>query len=275
MPYKNKNIDFGMNKSILDRNKMKEDSDNLEIGLGLKYHPVAVKIFFDKSEFAECEIPVMKGKASYCQMVLRAGKGEVLKSTLENHICDGATTALALENSNSKIESGEEYFSYNLYGSKSSARRMRESIQSFRHDVTTAYGVLVGNLNDFPIVPDVIIFIVNPYQAMRLSQGYVYRYGVKPKLDMGGMQAVCSELTVVPMKSGDMNISTFCPSTRMLCKWEDSEMGVSIPFEKLDELVQGIFGTMNTTDNKKRKLEIIERFKQNGKEIDLDPDVGY
>lgn len=42
--------------------------------------------------------------------------------------CDGGTTALGLEGSNTRIESGKEYFSYNLYSTVATARRVREGV---------------------------------------------------------------------------------------------------------------------------------------------------
>ena len=50
----------------------------------------------------------------YCVMVKQAAlQGKGIKSRLEHHKCDGATTALALEPSTEKIESGQEYFHIN------------------------------------------------------------------------------------------------------------------------------------------------------------------
>lgn len=62
---------------------------------------------------------------------------------------------------------------------------------------------------------------------MRLVQGYEYAAGVKPDIDLGAMQAVCSELTAGPLLRGSLNVSVLCPSTRMLARWSDAEMGVS------------------------------------------------
>ena len=91
--------------------------------------------------------------------------------------------------------------------------------------------------------PDVIIAIVNAYQAMRMIQGYEYDSGIKPKIDMGAMQGMCSEVTAVPYITGKMNVSVLCPSTRMLCRWEDSDMAVGIPFHQFESIVKGIMAT--------------------------------
>lgn len=276
MPYKHDNLDFGKVNYNIDKDILKENTDNLIIGLGLELVPVGIKFIYSKEEYDNISTLEIKGKMAYCQMVKKATRKNIFKMRYENNICDGGTTALGLEKSNKKIETGEEYYSYNLYETKAAARRMRSSIKSFSNNsYEETYGVLIGDIKQFEFYPDIVIIITNPYQTMRLIQGYEYFTGIKPEINLGAMQALCSELTVVPMMTGSMNISMFCPSTRMLCKWEDSQMGVAIPFEKYYDTISGVFGTMNTTDNKTKKEKIIKGFKEINKNIDLDIDIGY
>ncbi len=91
--------------------------------------------------------------------------------------------------------------------------------------------------------PDVIIVMTNALQSMRLVQGYEYRTGKKPAVDMGAMQGMCSELTVSPYLTGEMNVSVLCPSTRMLCKWDENDMAVGIPFELFEMVTEGTVAT--------------------------------
>ena len=95
MPYKAKNIEFGANKHVLDTDMMRDYTENLILALDLQRQPVGVRILNDQEEFDALDAPVVKGKMSYCQMIERASKGRLYKSRLENHSCDGATTALA------------------------------------------------------------------------------------------------------------------------------------------------------------------------------------
>jgi hypothetical protein len=61
----------------------------------------------------------------------------------------------------------------------------------------------------------------------------------------------------------------------MLARWGEDEMGVALPFEKFYQTVDGVFGTMSATDNRKKKLAAMERFRQAGKTLDIDPNLGY
>lgn len=276
MPYKHENLDFGSVKYEINKEELIENNENIKLALDLELNPVGIKFIYTEEEYLNLKEEEIKGKMAYCQMVKRATRNHIFKMKYENNVCDGATTALGLEKSNKRIEIGEEYYSYNLYETKAAARRMRSNIKSFsNYENQETFGILIGDLDKFDLYPDLVIIITNPYQAMRLVQGYEYHSGIKPDINMGAMQALCSELTVVPMMTGSMNVSMFCPSTRMLCKWDDSQMGVAIPFEKYYKTIEGVFGTMATTDSKDKKLDIIARFKEKGKNINLNPDIGY
>lgn len=210
----------------------------------LKTEPVAITFLFTKEEYDSYPIEETKNAMTYCLMVKQAAVNKKgLKSRLEHHKCDGATTALALEESTEQIESGRKYFSYHLYSSVSVARRMREGIKSLHREGFSVYGVAIIPLTDCVRTPDVIIMITNPLQTMRLIQGYEYETGMKPSIDMGAMQAMCSELTVSPYMAGEMNVSVMCPSTRMLCKWSENDMAVGIPYELFDRVIDGVVAT--------------------------------
>lgn len=243
MPYKHKNIRYGLPHEEYPREDITERLDVLKEILHLEMEPAAITLCFSKEQYDAYPVEEIKGATPYCVMVKKAFKGEGLKSRLEHHKCDGGTTALALEPSTERIESGEEYFSYNLYSSVAVARRMRESIKSLHRMPVSTYGVSIVPLKDCVLTPDIIILLCDSYQAMRLIQGFEYKTGRKPQIDMGAMQAMCSELTVSPYLSGEMNVSVMCPSTRMLCKWKPSDMAVGIPYELFADIVDGVIAT--------------------------------
>ncbi|WP_100065605.1 DUF169 domain-containing protein [Miniphocaeibacter massiliensis] len=259
--YKKKNVD---SPGIpYDFNLIKDYNDIAEVILELKRKIIGVKIVYDKESYDSYKIDEPERKQSYCQIIRDAGNGSIKKSKLEHHMCDGGTTALALEPSNAHIENGTEYFSYNLYATAPSAKRMRKSIKSLHDDMGTTYGVVTGPLTEFKdIVPDVVMIIDRPYVIMRLTQGYVYHKGIKPEIDYGAMQAICSELTVTPYLTGSMNISALCPSTRMLSSWEEDDMGLSLPYEEFTNTIYGVIATSKATDSVPKRRKIIENLKK-------------
>lgn len=243
MPFKSDKITYGIPTDEYNQSLMTSYVEDLKNTIGLSREIVGIKLFFDKEEYDKCKVPVINGKVSYCIMVERATRGHSCKSILENHNCDGGTTALGLERSTQEIESGQTYFSYNLYATNAVARRARQAVKGLHREEASTYGLLVQPLKDFEVVPDVVMIIGTSYHSMRLLQGYVYNTGVTPKLDCKAMQAICSECTVVPYMTCEMNISTLCPSTRMLCKWKEEELAIGLPYEKFEETVKGVMAT--------------------------------
>lgn len=244
MPYKHQNITYGLPHEEYPRDQVRESVKQLKDVLKLSREPVAVTILFTEEDYNHYPVEEFKGAVPYCVMVKQVTmKGRGIKCRLEHHKCDGATTAFALEPSNNRIESGQEYFSYKLYSTVSVARRMRENIKSLHRMSVSTYGLAIVPLSECIRTPDVVILMTNPLQSMRIVQGYEYFTGKKPKIDMGAMQGMCSEVTVSPYLSGEMNVSVLCPSTRMLCKWSENDMAVGIPYELFENIVEGTIAT--------------------------------
>ena len=239
-----KKLEYGLPHEEYPKENVDQYMEELKKVIGLEKEPVAITFLFKKEDYDEYPIEEIKAAMPYCVMVKQAAlQGKGIKSRLEHHKCDGATTALALEPSTEKIESGQEYFSYKLYSSVATARRLRSSIKSLHRMPVHNYGVAIVPLSQCVQTPDVIISICNAYQAMRYVQGYEYNTGKKPAIDMGAMQGMCSEVTVSPYLTGELNVSVLCPSTRMLCKWSENDMAVGIPFELFEAVTKGIIAT--------------------------------
>lgn len=245
MPFKHENIQYGLPHEEYPRERICACVESLKEVIGLTREPVGITLLFTKEDYDQYPVEETKFATTYCVMVKRAAvDGKGIKCRLEHHRCDGATTAFALEPSTEQIESGKEYFSYKLYSSVAVARRMREGIKSLHRMPVTTYGLAIVPLKDCQVTPDVIILMTNALQSMRLVQGYEYFTGKKPVIDMGAMQGMCSELTVSPYLTGEMNVSVLCPSTRMLCKWDENDMAVGIPFELFETITRGVEATI-------------------------------
>jgi len=244
MPFKSSKITYGLPQDPYDRETVASYLQDLTETLHLNYSPVGVRLLMDEGAYADSPCPEPQSGMAYCVMVKQAAKGKAMKSRLEHHKCDGGTTALGLEPSTHRIESGAEYFSYNLYETPAAARRHRAAIVSLHREEADTFGVETCPLGECTVTPDVVILMVNAWQAMRLVQGYEYATGIKPQIDMGAMQGMCSECTASPYLSGEMNVSVLCPSTRMLCKWEETDMAVGIPFHQFIQVCKGVVSTI-------------------------------
>ena len=113
-----------------------------------------------------------------------------------------------------------------------------------------------------------VIVIGCAREIMRLIQGYTCAFGIQPRISVTGNQAVCVECTAYPIQNGELNLSLLCSGTRHWNKWQDSEVGVGIPYDKLSGTVQGVRDTVNGTETDERKREIIRGLSALGCETD-------
>ena len=269
MSSKCKKILYGFPQNSFDTDLVKELIEDINCALDFKRKPVGIKLLFAEEGYEGIGWEEPRVPLAYCVVVEKATRGMSFKVKLEHISCDGGTTALNLEPSTNRIESGEEYFSYNLYKTSAAARRVREGVPGLYRTGAKTIGLAIAPLERFDVIPDIIIFIVNPYQAMRIQQGYLYEEGGRIEISGASMQAICAESTVQPYMTGKLNITPLCPSTRFLAKWKDEEMAIGIPYEKFKSVVEGVIATIGSTDTQKRKNEIIKRFENKNECLNL------
>ena len=110
MPYKHKNIEYGLPHEQYPKERIKESIEQLKEVIGLGVEPVGITLLFTKEDYDAYPVDETKTAMPYCVMVKQAALRSVgIKSRLEHHKCDGATTALGLEPSTERIESGQRF----------------------------------------------------------------------------------------------------------------------------------------------------------------------
>ncbi len=228
---------------------------------------VGVKFLFTKEEYEIADAKPAKAKLPYCVMVKLATRGTGLKATLELSGCGGGTRALGLEEPSLNFQSGCEYNNFGLYQDLAIAKNVVNNVTFCKHKI---YGVMTKPLEEYKEAPDVVIIITNSYNAMRIIQGYTYKYGTQVNFKLAGNQAVCSECTAYPFESNSINISMFCSGTRYLAGWSNEEIGIGLPYGKFIETADGVYLTVNGSEQNKNK----ERIKQKLKDKNLtDPGI--
>lgn len=246
--------------------------ENLTCILGLNRGIVGVKFIFSKEEFDALDVPQVRYKLSYCNMVKLAAMGKSHKANFDNFLCMGSAKALGLAEREESAISGNLYYSFKMYDSLCTARNVQKDVTFLDHKL---YGVLVMPLEKYETDPDVAIFIVNPYQGMRIQQGYVFHHGVLKNIKVAGNSGMCSECTATPYDNNDINLSLLCSNTRYAAKWKDSELGIGIPFNMFESIYDGITKTIEPCEPNERKLEIIERAEKSNKSININLDSHY
>lgn len=90
------------------------------------------------------------------------------------------------------------------------------------------------------IVPDVVVLSVRPVELTRLIQGYWFLTGERVNASMGGLRMVNSDLIARPYLTGEINTSPYCLGARLIAEFGPDRMGVGLPWNKFQTVVEGI-----------------------------------
>jgi uncharacterized protein (DUF169 family) len=227
----------------------------MNCALELERKIVGVKFLFSQEDYESADARPLKNKLNYCVMVKSAMAGAAVKATGDELACIAGARAIGLKEIDDFHKSGQNGKRLGLYRDMATAKKVRDGMSYCDHH---AYGIMVKPLDEFAQEPDVVIIITNPYNVMRVVQAYSYYYGIQANYKMTGNQAVCSESTAYPYLNNDINVSMLCIGTRHRAGWNDNELAVAFPFNRLDKITEGLMQTINIMDNNQKK-ETIER----------------
>lgn len=256
---------------------VQELANRLECAIDWPRQAVGVRFLFSEDEFNNAKGIKLEKPISYCRMVKAATAGHAVKGDASTQGCIGGARLLGIEPPNEMHHNGRRALATQLYHDQPTAKFSRDRQTICNHK---AYGVLVKALSEYNETeepPHVVLIVTNPYYAMRIIQGYTYYYGIYNQFKMSGLGAVCGESTAYPYTSNAINLSMFCGGTRQVCKWDDNELLVSIPYSKFPLTVEGLLRTMNLIDNNEKKaverLKLAERNMED--EFPLQDDFSY
>lgn len=249
---------------------MRNDNLWLNVMLDLKRSPVGIRFLFSEQDYDACSTPEIKAPLPYCAAVKNASTGTPCKLNLKNTACLSGARALGLLKPEddivdpNEIISGQRHHKMGLYADYSISRQIAKDMVYCTHQV---YGIEIAELalyTDYN--PDLVIITTDATNAMRIIQGYSYHFGQLKNVKVAGNQAICQECTSYPFEMNQVNLSLLCSGTRQVAKWEGDEMGIGIPFNQLDKIVDGIRKTSNPMDSNKTKKSILEKAKAMGVE---------
>lgn len=243
----------------------KNDKDEyiklLNCALKLERKVTGVKFIFTEEEYRAAEAQPITGKLPYCVMVKSAMAGKGTKAAAENFGCNGAAKALGVVEPGEISTSGRFYESLGLYQDLTVSKNVQKNTTFCGHK---AYGVMVKPLEEFKDKPDVVLIVTNPYNSMRIVQGYTNIYGYNVSYKISGNQAVCSECTAFPFENNDINVSMMCAGTRYKAAWDDNELIIGFPYNRFYSIVDGVIATLDLTEPDNKKSDIERRFKDAG-----------
>ncbi len=209
-------------------------SEKISRLLDLEKMPVSVCFTNEKPEGID------PGHASFCQAIKLAAQGQVFLIDKEHSVCPGGTWHCGL----SKPPEGQSKRAIQKF--LTSGEKLTASIVSFHRMSSLAAPpptdlseyVYICPLEKSVIKPDLAVLICNPEQACRLITLDIYWDGVPPKIELAG--SLCHSVIAYPVTTGNTNLSFGDWTARRMQGFEKEDVFLSIPFERMKNLMEAI-----------------------------------
>lgn len=204
-------------------------SQMIKEDLDLESDPVAIKFVLHKEDIPK-SLEKIGEKVRHCEMVQKAAHGDAFYSTSAEQMCKGGSAAIGLEKLPDKLASGEFYHKLGRFKSLGSAKRTIDSVPKINLNV---YGIIYMPLEKADFIPDVVVIIGTPVQAMKVTQAIVYTLGGRVESDFSGIQSVCADAVARPFISKRANITMGCTGSRQNASIKDEDLIIGLNGENL------------------------------------------
>lgn len=207
---------------------------------------VCLKLIKNEEDIVDLKnIKKLETPLRHCQIVDQIRKTkESICTNIENHICKGGAAAIGFCELSNKIKSGMFYYNdLKHFKDLESAKKTIESI-SFLPPYSTKYAIY-STLENINFKPDIIMFLVNPKQAMLLTQSYIYNNGGSIISEFSGKQSFCSDGVAKVILSNKPNLTIGCSGSRKYTNIKDEELLISFPWNCITKIYQGLCNILN------------------------------
>ncbi|MDY6795141.1 MAG: DUF169 domain-containing protein [Actinomycetota bacterium] len=202
--------------------------------LGIESEPVAVTFTNDEVDVGERERMWM------CRAVKLAARGRTLVIDAETSACPGGTWHCGL----AEPPSGDMRRSIQWFLTR--GEKLTHSIATFQRmmDQTVppptgfCERIVMGPVAQADLRPDIVLFLCNAEQACRLTTLDQYWDGIPPRMEVAG--SMCHSALVYPAITGRSNLSLGDWTARRMQKYPAEIVFVSIPFERVPNLVSAV-----------------------------------
>lgn len=227
-------------------------SQRLKEVLELKGSPIAVSYSNIPAQNAS------EKRFRVCGAIPGVRDGAIINLSAENCACGGGIKYLGLGPS---IEGLESFLVYGekLWGSLAAARRaMNSTEKKAPPPIGLAKYVVLSPLEKAEIKPDLVLIICNAMQASRLVTLAGFKDGIIPSSEVSG--SLCWSAITYSLVTGNFNVTMGDPSARRIENWDPNELIVTVPYYKLDQIIESIdYCTAGVAKPSKEFEEIVQR----------------
>ena len=199
------------------------------------YSPIGVRFALKKPD----QIPPMKGKAAFCEMIKVAQKGESFYAAKDDHECKAALIPLGLSEPDPIFSSGQIGPKLGVYNDARGNRNIYANM--YKVEKNTVKYVIFAPLDKLLFNPDLLIITANPSQAEIILRAMSYRTGAawnaKGTTVMG-----CVYLYLYPYVTGELNMMVTGLHHGMIARqlFPEGLLFLSIPYQIIPDITQNL-----------------------------------
>ena len=200
--------------------------------LGLDFPALGVK--FQKPGETEPGDWSSEKKLRFCQSLMLARKGEMVKLAAENITCPASAWAFGFKPLSEKLQNGELLFTMGLFGNPEAAAKTTALMPRLEQGRFSA--VLIASLEKFETLPDVVIIEADPEKLMWVALADISETGGRHSIETGVFQATCVDAAVVPFVKQKLNFCLGCYGCRDATDITQNETVLGLPVSSLDHI---------------------------------------
>ena len=204
--------------------------------LGLDFPVLGVKFVESGAELSE-EWPSDK-KLRFCQALMLARKGEMVKLTANNITCPASAAAFGLKPLPEKLKNGEMMFTMGLFNNPAAAAKTIALMPRLEQGRFSA--VLIAPLEKFETPPDVVVIEAEPEKLMWVALADISETGGRHTLETGVFQATCVDAAVVPFIKQKLNFCLGCYGCRDATDITQNETVLGVPVASLGRILDAL-----------------------------------
>lgn len=205
--------------------------------LGMNGSPVAVKLVKSAEDIPEGYKKVNE-KKRHCEFVQDARlKGNKGYATSEEHLCKGGAGVMGIETLPESVATGSMYYKL---GNFETAEGARDTVNAIPKVEENYYASLYAPLESAEFDPDVVVLVLTPKQALKISQAYLRKNGGRISSDYSGIQSLCADAVAAVKERGIPNMTLGCNGSRKFAQIADEEVIIGLPPENLEDIVNAL-----------------------------------
>ena len=212
---------------------LKEQAKIIKNAVGLHSEPVGVKFYKTMPKNGLKEVDDHR----FCQLIMRARNGEELILSKDGITCPAAA-ALGFKPLPKNLQDGSMLQGHGIIKKAEAAINVMKQMPRLEHGEYIA--VAAKPLSTWEEAPDVVVIEDEVEKLMWIALAYLNEEGGRLDFSTSILQAMCVDSTVLPFKSGKINMSFGCYGCRDATDAQSGEAIIGIPSEKLDMVVENL-----------------------------------